>query len=205
MRLRLVLARISTIVCALALFAVTVTFARQALADGREGARARPTPPPQQQTYVPTTPDDGELAGGAPPTLPAGAGFAPCLSTEEAYLAISQTTQGEDLEAITAALAEIQTDPAGENSDPNAPTLANRLRASLGLSPDAEPCEDVLTALNDSVQLAQIASAAGPEGPTTGGVGAPPPGSPSYTPTSVGVIRRTGHGYCTNVSSGCPT
>jgi hypothetical protein len=201
MRLRLILARIATVACALALFAVTVTFARMAFADGREGQRARPTPPPaQQQTYTPTTPDIQELAGGSP-----AAGFAPCLSTEEALLAISRTTQGENLEAISAALADLQSDPAGLNSDPNAPTLANRMRAALGLGRTSEPCETVLTALNDSVQLAQIASAAGPEGPTTGAIGEPPPSSPSYRPTTIGTIRRTGHGYCTNLSNGCET
>lgn len=199
--MRVLFARLATVACALALFIVTVTFTHQALADGREGRRAAPTPAPQQQTYTPTTPDIQELAGGVPPA--AESGFSPCLSAEEAYLAISQTTQGEDLQAITAALHEVENDPAGLNSDPNAPTLANRLRTALGLGRSSEPCETVLTALNDSVQLAQVASTA--EGPLTGGIGEPPPTSPSYTPTTVGTLRRTGHGYCTNVSAGCET
>jgi hypothetical protein len=127
----------------------------------------------------------------------------PCLSTEEAYLAISQATEGVDIDAISAALAEVEADPSGANSDLSQASLANRLRIALGLSPELPPCETVLAALHDSAQLAQIASAAG-EGPTTGGIGQPPPISPNRNwvpPGAPGGAR--GHGYCSNISSGC--
>lgn len=206
MRLRPVIARFAIVASALAIFAGSLVFARMAMADGREGRRP-PTPPPaQQQTYVPTTPDIPSLAGAAPPQLSAaGAGVSPCISTEEAYLAISHATEGADIDAISAALAEVESDPAGVNSDLTQPSLANRLRSALGLGPSAPPCETVLAALTDSVQLAQIAAAAVPGGPTTGGIGDPPPTSPSYRPlTPISITGARGHGYCSNVSQGCP-
>jgi hypothetical protein len=203
MGLRPIIMRLATIAFSLVVFAGSVLFAHYAMADGREGRTVRPPaqePLPQQETYVPTSPDIPTLAGGAlPPTLP-GAPLDPCASLENAYLAISQATQGADIDEINAALLEVQNDPAGANSDPSAPTLANRLRAALNLANSAQPCEPVQTALRDSVQLAQIASTATPEGPTTGGLG---PLSPSPRPVPPAIRGASAHGYCVSISTGC--
>jgi hypothetical protein len=200
--------RLATIAFAFAVFAGSVLFAHYAMADGREGRRVQPPSPPtipQQETYVPTSPDIPTLAGGSPPTMPTlpGASLDPCASLENAYLAISQATQGADIDEINAALVEVQNDPAGVHSDPSAPTLANRLRAALNVANSAQPCEPVQTALRESVQLAQIASTAGPEGPTTGGIGEPTPLSPSYRPVPPTIRGANGHGYCVSLSTGC--
>lgn len=210
MRLRPVISRVAVVASAFAMFAGSLIFAQLAMADGQEQRRA-PTPPPpqqQQQSYVPTTPDIPALAGAAPPQsefAAAGANAMPCISTEEAYLAISQATEGADIDAIAAALAEVESDPTGAASTSSSP-LANRLRIALGLHSGAPPCETVLAALSDSVQLAQIAAAAIPGGPTTGAIGAPPPTSPSYQPlTPISTTGARGHGYCSNISQGCPS
>ncbi len=209
MRLRPVISRVAVVASAFAMFAGSLIFAQLAMADGQETRRA-PTPPPpqqQQQSYVPTTPDIPTLAGGASPVelSSAGAGVIPCISTEDAYLAISQAPEGADIDAISAALSEVEGDPTGAASTSSSP-LANRLRIALGLHSGAPPCETVLAALSDSVQLAQIAAAAIPGGPTTGAIGQPPPTSPSYQPlTPLTTTGARGHGYCSNISQGCPT
>jgi hypothetical protein len=127
-----------------------------------------------------------------------------CPTSEEVYLAIAEATQGADIAAISAALAEVQADPSGATSIDASP-LAQRLRVSLGLNNSTPVCETILLALQDAVQLAQIASAAAASGvPQTGSVGAPGQLSPSYStvpPGTAGGAR--GHGYCTQISTGC--
>lgn len=209
MGLRSSAARFATIACALGLFLGFLSFAYFALADGFR-TRRLPQRPPQHATQMPEAPEVPSLSGGVPdpalsgdfavpvpPLSSAPAEFDPCSSLQNAYLAISQATQGADIDAINVALAEVESDPAGLNTDPSAPTLANRLRVALRLAHSSPPCEPVQEALQGSVQLAQIASMAGPEGPPTGAIGDPPPFSPSYRWVPVGLPGGgRGHGYC---------
>lgn len=208
MRLGRLFARVATVTGAVALFAGSLLVAQLAVADGQEGRQVRPPrPAQQQQTYAPpTSPDVPELAGANPtPMTPAATAAGDgCISLESAYRAISETTQSADIASINAALDEVNRDPTGMSSGASASPLAARLRTALGLSSSSPPCETVLAALRDSAQLAQLASAAEPEGPVTGAVGDPPPTSPSYRVVQTGTPTGSGgHGYCVHLSNGC--
>jgi hypothetical protein len=198
MRLRLVITRFAVVASSLALFLGAVTVAHFAMADGIERGRRAAHHRHRTEVLVPNAPEVTGLVGGpAPEQIPAAApDLGPCGSLENAYRAISHATEGEDITAIKAALAEVQADPSGAHSDPNAATLANRLRRALAIDA-ATPCEPVQTALRDSAQLAQLASNAGP---TTAAIGEPPPLSPSYNPIPSGTPGGArGHGYCVNL------
>lgn len=199
--------------CALGLAMVPVYYGYQALAGVDGIARTvrdrfpltglelnRPQTAPPRADGAPGFDRDVPLTLVAAPSTEE----APCPTLEDAYGAISEVMQGVEIEAISSALTEVQADPTGDALGGGSP-LAQRLRLALGLESATPVCASILVALREAVQLAQIASAADGAGPVTGSVGAPTALSPSFRTVPPGTAGggARGHGYCTDIRTGC--